>query len=54
MRCSYPTSDLTDRQASSAAMSAKTFSVGFGKWNRLSAGVDHAAATQGESGYPLH
>ena len=54
MRCTHPTSDFTDRQASRATMSAKTFSVGFGTWNRPSAGVDHAAATRGESGYPQH
>ncbi|MDS0283244.1 hypothetical protein [Haloarcula onubensis] len=53
MRCSHPTSDLTDRQAS-CSTAAKTFSVGFGKWSRLPAGLDRAAATRGESGYPQH
>jgi len=54
MRCSQPTSDLTDRQAPCATASANTFSVGFGKWNRQPGGLDHAAATLGESGYPQH
>jgi len=54
MRCSHPTSDLTDRQASRATTSANTFSVGFGKWTRQSGGRDGAAATPGESWYPQH
>ena len=52
MRCSRSTNDLTDRQSSRATASGKTFSVGFGKENRPSAGLDHAAATHGDSGYP--
>ena len=54
MRCSLPTIDFTDRQAPSAAVSANTFSVGFGKRTRHSGGVDRAAATDGEPGYPQH
>ena len=53
MRCSHPTSDLTDRQAPSATASANTFSVGFGKRTWQTASVD-AAVTLGESGYPHH
>ncbi len=52
MRCSHPTSDLTDRQTARATASANTFSVGFGKRNWQSASTDDAAATTGESGYP--
>jgi hypothetical protein len=54
MRCSHPTSDLTDRQAPSATASANTFSVGLGKWTRQSGGVDHAAATHRATGYAQH
>jgi len=54
MRCSHPTSDLTDRQTACATMSGKTFSVGFGNRTRHAGGVDHAAAIRGESGYPQH
>ncbi|WP_324662432.1 hypothetical protein [Haloarcula sediminis] len=52
MRCSQSTSELTDRQTARATASANTFSVDFGKRNRQSGGLDHAAATRGESGYP--
>ena len=54
MRCSQPTIDFTDRQAPRATASENTFSVGFGKQARHGGGVDHAAATSGESGYPQH
>ena len=52
MRCTHPTSDFTDRQASRSA-TANTFSVGFGKRTWQTASVD-PAVTLGESGYPHH
>jgi len=54
MRCSQPTSDLTDQQTACATLSAKTFSVGFGNGNRQAAGGTHAGATHRASGYAQH